>query len=438
MKQALSYLNGFHQHISSEALPQVIPKGQNSPQQVPYGLYAEQISGNAFTMPRHLNLHSWLYRIRPSVVHGQFQATNHLYLSGIPTDATCTPPTQMRWDPMPYPETASHFISGLKTFAANGSIDMQMGAAIHLYAANTSMETEYFYNADGEFLIVPQEGELLFKTEFGLLDVKPGEIILIPRGIKFQVELLSERARGYVCENFGCPFRLPERGIIGANGLASERDFQSPVAAYEEKLGQFTLLVKFRGQLWQTDIQHSPLDVVAWHGNYLPCKYDLRLFNTINTVSFDHPDPSIYTVLTSPSHIPHTANVDFVIFPPRWMVAEHTFRLPYFHRNIMSEFMGLIDGTYDAKQSGFLPGGCSLHNCMSAHGPDEASFNAASTQSLSPEYYNDTLAFMFEAKQIWQLTPFAYHAPFKQKNYLASWENLKSHFKLNKIHSCAE
>lgn len=304
------------------------------------------------------------------------------------------------------------------------------GAAIHLYAATTSMQRNYFYNADGDFLIVPQEGSLLFKTEMGMLHVSPGEIIVIPRGIKFQVELISEKARGYVLENFGAPFRLPDLGVIGANGLANPRDFKAPVAAYEDEQNDFTLITKFQGRLWSAPIQHSPLDVVAWHGNYAPYKYDLRLFNTLNSVSYDHPDPSIFTVLTSPSAIPGVANVDFVIFPSRWMVASDTFRPPYFHRNIMSEYMGLIHGKYDAKQTGFLPGGGSLHNCMSAHGPDAEAYQQAVSTTLKPEFYEDTLAFMFECRQVWRLTSAAYHSPQRQKNYQACWSGLSANFKV--------
>ena len=197
---------------------------------------------------------------------------------------------------------------------------------------------------------------------------------MIPRGIKFRVDLPDGASRGYICESYGAPFRLPELGAIGANGLANARDFLAPVAAFEDLDADCRIVAKFLGKLWVAEIDHSPLDVVAWHGNYAPYKYDLARFNCINTVSFDHPDPSIYTVLTSPS------GVDFAIFPPRWLVAEHTFRPPWFHRNLMNEFMGLIFGKYDAKAEGFLPGGASLHNCMSGHGPDAETYERASTR----------------------------------------------------------
>lgn len=425
---SLSYLSGLHNYFETEAIANTLVRGRNSPQKVPHGLYAEQLSGSAFTAARHVNFSSWLYRIRPSVMHSDFRLLASTAFKGAPFNSASTPPTQMRWSPLPYPKVNCDFIQSLFTLAGNGSHETQLGAAIHLYAANQSMVDEYFYNADGDLLIIPQEGRLRLHTEFGLLIVEPGEICVIPRGIKFQVFLLNEKARGYVCENYGSPFRLPELGVIGANGLANPRDFLAPTAAFQNKTGQFKLIAKFQGVLWEADITHSPLDVVAWRGNYAPYKYDLALFNTINSVSFDHPDPSIFTVLTSPSSSPMVANVDFVIFPPRWMVATDTFRPPYYHRNIMSEYMGLIKGTYDAKETGFVPGGGSLHNCMSAHGPDAPAYHKATTASLQPEYYDNTLAFMLESKQVWQLTPAALNADFRQKNYLTCWKDLKPNF----------
>lgn len=432
-KTELAYQQGLGNHFESEALANVLQRGRNSPQKVAYGLYAEQLSGAAFTAPRHTNLHSWLYRMHPSVLHGEFTRRPQTFLTGAPATTEYTPPTQMRWDPLPMPNTKTNFIDGLVTLAGNGSIDMQTGAAIHLYACNDNMPECYFYNADGEFLIVPQQGTLRFKTEFGVLEVVPSEIAVIPRGVKFQVDLLDSEARGYICENFGTPFRLPELGLIGANGLAHARDFQIPTACYESRQGSFKLIAKFQGSLWQADLKHSPLDVVAWHGCYVPYKYDLNLFNPINTVRHDHPDPSIFTVLTSPSNTPGVANIDFVIFPPRWMVAEDTFRPPYFHRNVMSEYMGLITGTYDAKVNSFVPGGGSLHNCMSPHGPDAEAYHQAIERPLKPEYYDHTMAFMFESKQVWRVTPFAYESNFRQKSYLRCWEGLKSNFEGEKI-----
>ncbi len=424
----VAYLSGFGSHFETESLPGALPKGQNSPQRAPYGLYAEQLSGSAFTAPRGENLRSWVYRMRPSVMHSPFEIYHQAQFGG-PT-ATNTPPSpdQMRWDPLRPPEGQTDFIDGLKTWVVSGELKTQTGSAVHLYACNLSMTDRFFYNADGELLIVPQLGGLRLLTEFGVLEAKPSEILVVPRGIKFQVRLLEAEAKGYVCENFGAPLRLPELGPIGANGLANPRDFLYPTASYSEANGSFKLIAKYQDFLWSAKLNHSPLDVVAWHGNYAPYKYDLTKFQTINTVSFDHPDPSIFTVLTSPSERSGTANVDFVIFPPRWMVAENTFRPPYFHRNIMSEFMGLIHGVYDAKEKGFVPGGSSLHNCMSAHGPEASVFEKASTVELKPQYVGQTLAFMFESRYPYAATSVSLSSPLRQTDYLDCWKTLKCGF----------
>jgi homogentisate 1,2-dioxygenase len=349
-------------------------------------------------------------------------------LRSAPFREVAMPPNQMRWNPLPIPGEDTDFVMGLVTLGGNGDPAMQDGVGIHLYAANASMHDRFFYNADGEMLILPQQGNLLLSTELGILDVAPGELAVIPRGIKFRVELPDGSARGYVCENYGQPFRLPELGPIGANGLANSRDFLAPVAAFEDREGSFEVIAKFLGRLWRAEIDHSPLDIVAWHGNYAPYKYDMARFNCINTVSFDHPDPSIFTVLTAPSGITGVANVDFVIFPPRWMVAEHTFRPPWFHRNMMNEFMGLIRGLYDAKAEGFVPGGASLHNCMSGHGPDAETFERASNAELKPQYIDGTLAFMFETRLPVQLTRFALESKILQHEYYECWQSLKKNF----------
>lgn len=423
-----NYQSGFGNEFATEALAGSLPIGQNSPQQVAHGLYAEQLSGSAFTAPRAENRRSWLYRIRPGSLHQPFvQVASGLLQSG-PFDAHATSPNQLRWDPFPLPSTPTDFIAGLMTIAGNGSPDSQSGIAIHVYAANRAMQDRYFYNADGEMLIVPQQGGLTLRTEMGILDVAPGDIAVLPRGVRFTVELPDGVARGYVCENYGALLRLPELGPIGANGLANARDFLAPVAAFEDREGAFTLLAKFGGKLWSAGITHSPLDVVAWHGNYTPYKYNLAHFNAMNSVSFDHADPSIFTVLTSPSGSAGTANVDFVIFPPRWMVAEHTFRPPWFHRNLMSEYMGLIHGVYDAKAEGFLPGGGSLHNCMSGHGPDATTFEAASKMALVPHKQDQTLAFMFESRWLIRPTQSAMTAPQLQADYWQCWQGLQKHF----------
>jgi homogentisate 1,2-dioxygenase len=427
----LHYQSGFGNEFASEALPGALPVGRNSPQKVAYGLYAEQLSGTPFTAPRHQNRRSWFYRIRPSVVHNPNERIDNRLLRSTPFDEVEPTPSQLRWSPLPIPSEPTDFIEGIVTVAGNGNAEMHAGVAIHFYAANRSMTDRFFYNADGEMLIVPQHGRLLIGTEFGILDVGPMEICVIQRGIKFRVELPDGDARGYICENYGAGFRLPDLGPIGANGLANPRDFQTPVAAYEDREGDFRMIGKFQGNLWSAEIGHSPLDVVAWHGNYAPYKYDLRHFNTINTVSFDHPDPSIFTVLSAPSEIPGTANCDFVIFPPRWMVAENTFRPPWFHRNFMNEFMGLIHGEYDAKAEGFLPGGASLHNCMSGHGPDAATHEKMTTADLKPVKIQDTMAFMFETRFVCRTTRFAMESDIRQPDYFEVWQGLGKKFDPN-------
>ncbi len=420
------YQTGFSNEFASEAVAGALPVGQNSPQRAPLGLYAEQFSGTPFTAPRHQNRRAWLYRIRPSVTHRPFEPHDAGRIRGRFDEADTTP-NQLRWDPFPIVD--GDFIDGLTTICGNGDPAVNSGIAVHVYGATRSMTDRFFYDADGELLLVPQQGTLDLRTELGNLTAAPGEIAVIPRGTKFRVELPDGPSRGYVCENFGALFRLPDLGLIGANGLANPRDFGTPVAAFEDRDGEFELVAKFLGKLWRAPIDHSPLDVVAWHGNYAPYRYDLRRFNTVNSVSFDHIDPSIFTVLTSPSEVAGTANVDFVIFPPRWMVAEHTFRPPYFHRNIMNEYMGLIFGVYDAKAEGFVPGGGSLHNCMSGHGPDAATFEKASDAPLEPQYLGDTLAFMFETRFVLRPTQLALDAPQLQREYFECWQGLKKHFR---------
>ena len=417
---ALNYLSGFGNEFATETLPGALPVGQNSPQRAPYGLYAEQMSGTAFTAPRGANQRSWLYRIRPAAIHEPFRALGHCHIESR-FDGVATPPNQLRWDPLPLPTAPTDFIDGLVTMAGNGDPAGMSGCGIHLYAANRSMTDRYFYNADGELLIVPQQGRLRLLTELGRIDIEPQEIAIIPRGLRFRVELVDGTARGYVCENYGAALRLPDLGPIGSNGLANARDFLAPVAAYENTERPCRIVNKFLGHFWESQQQHSPLDVVAWHGNLAPCKYDLANFMAIGTVSYDHPDPSINTVLTSGTDTPGVANCDFVIVPPRWLVAEDTFRPPWFHRNVMSEFMGLIRGVYDAKAEGFVPGGASLHNCMLAHGPDAATFEKASAADLAPHRLVDTMAFMFESRHIFRPTAQALAAPHLQADYDHVW-----------------
>ncbi len=416
------YVTGFGNHVATEAVRGALPIGRNSPQRAPFGLYAEQLSGSAFTAPRSENKRSWLYRLRPTAQHPAFTPyAGAVHLKSAPFGNTPPSPNRLRWDPLPWPAAGTDWLDGLVSYGGTGSVAEQTGVGIHCYAATADMERAFF-SADGELLVVPQEGALSITTEFGRIDVAPLSIALIPRGVRFRVALTDGRARGYVCENYGAPFRLPDLGPIGANGLANPRDFETPVAWYEDVDTPCTVVQKFQGGLWTTTLDHSPFDVVAWHGNLAPCRYDLTRFNTINTVSFDHPDPSIFTVLTAPSDTPGTANCDFVIFPPRWMVAEGTFRPPWFHRNVMSEFMGLIAGEYDAKEGGgFVPGGASLHNQMNGHGPDQATYDKASTADLKPHKITGTMAFMFETRHVVRTTAWASATPTMQLDYDDVW-----------------
>ena len=426
-----TYQRGFGNEFASEALPGALPQGRNSPQRVPLNLYAELISGTAFTAPRHENRRTWLYRRQPSVVSGRYRpyAQPH-WRTGADRNALLLP-EPLRWHPFAIPDAPCDFIDGMHTLAANGDAALQTGVAAHVYLANRSMQRRAFVNADAEMLLVPQQGRLRLVTEMGVLDVKPGEVALLPRGVVFRVELQGDGgepegpSRGYVCENYGAHFRLPELGPIGSNGLANARDFQAPTAAFESTAGAYEIVKKFGGRLWSAVMDHSPFNVVAWHGNLTPVKYDTANFMAIGSISFDHPDPSIFTVLTSPSDTPGTANCDFVIFPPRWLVMEDTFRPPWYHRNLMSEFMGLVHGEYDAKPEGFKPGGASLHNAMVPHGPDKEAFDRASRAALQPHKLDHTLAFMFESRYCFVPTDYAMTSASLDARYADCWAGLQ-------------
>ncbi len=417
-----NYQTGFGNHFATEAVKGALPVGRNSPQRPAYGLYAEQFSTTAFTAPRAENRRSWLYRLRPAASHPPFEPFDMApRLISAPLHGGAVNPNRLRWSPLAIPDAPTDWLDGLTSYAVNGDVGTGAGIGVHLYAANCSMDQRAAQFSDGELLIVPQQGALAITTELGRMDVPPGHIALIPRGMRFSVTL-DGPSRGYVCENYGAPFRLPDLGPIGSNGLANPRDFETPLAWFEDRNGEYELIQKFQGHLWRTVLDHSPFDVVAWHGNSAPCRFDLARFNTIGTVSFDHPDPSIFTVLTSPSDQPGTANCDFVIFPPRWMVAEDTFRPPWFHRNVMSEFMGLIHGIYDAKEGGgFEPGGASLHNQMNGHGPDADSAKKAMEAKLAPVKLDETLAFMFESRWVLRPAPTAMSAPELQGDYDDCW-----------------
>jgi homogentisate 1,2-dioxygenase len=419
MQPNARYMTGFGGHFETEAVEGALPEGRNSPQRPAYGLYAEQLSGSAFTAPRAENRRSWLYRMRPTADHRPYSAYQNAPLFGAVQDHASLAPNRLRWDPAEDLPVGTDFVDGLVTMLHARSPEDLEGGALHLYRADRSMGSRVFCNADGELLIIPHAGAVELQTELGRLELGPGYIAVVPRGIKFRVDPLAGLARGYVAENYGLPFRLPDLGPIGSNGLANSRDFETPVAWFEDRAGPIEVVQKFLGALWVTELDHSPLDVVAWHGNLAPYRYELSRFNTIGTVSFDHPDPSIFTVLTSPSNVHGRANADFVIFPPRWMVAEDTFRPPWFHRNVMSEAMGLIHGAYDAKADGFAPGGLSLHNMMSGHGPDLESWRKASEAELRPHKIDGTMAFMVETCWPWRPTHFALERA--QPDYDEAW-----------------
>ena len=424
------YQSGFGNEYASEAVPGALPQGRNNPQRGPLDLYTELISGTAFTAPRHENRRTWLYRRQPSVVSGRYQPYAQPHWTTGADREIALPPEPLRWHPQPLDGAeGADFIDGMHTIAANGDAESQVGIGSLMYLAGRSMERRAFVNADGEMLLVPQQGRLVITTELGVLDVKPGEIAVLPPGMAFKVALPDGLSRGYVCENYGAHFRLPELGPIGSNGLANARDFQAPVAAFETEEGGYEIVKKFGGRFWQAPMKQSPFNVVAWHGNLSPVKYDTAHFMVIGSISFDHPDPSIFTVLTSPSDTPGTANCDFVIFPPRWMVMENTFRPPWFHRNLMSEFMGLVLGEYDAKPGGFKPGGASLHNCMVPHGPDEEAFDKATRADLKPHKLDNTLAFMFESRYRFIPTNFALKSSALDTDYADCWAGLKDQFK---------
>ncbi len=431
----VGYMSGFGNSFETEALQGALPIGRNSPQKINYGLYAEQLSGSPFTAPQATNQRSWLYRIRPTVRHTErFAKVDPGLIRTAPErEDSELALGQLRWSPTPIPQDKQlTFVTGLQTMTTAGDAEAMSGMAAHVLLVTQSMTREHFFDADGELLVVAQQGKLRFRTEFGVIDIEPGEVCIVPRGVIFRVELIDGPARGYVCENYGGAFTLPDRGPIGANCLANPRDFHTPVAAYEDVEEMCTLFVKWGGELWKTQVPHSPLDVVAWHGNYAPYKYDLRRFSPVNAVLFDHPDPSIFTVMTSPSETAGTANVDFVIFPERWSVAENTFRPPWYHRNIMSEFMGLVYGVYDAKPEGFVPGGMSLHNTMLPHGPDKDAFEHASNTELKPVKLANTLAFMFETRFRQRVTRHAATLATRQDNYIDVWSGLNKHFNPNK------
>ena len=430
----VKYMSGFGNDFASEdpQCPNSLPKGQNNPQKCPYGLYAEQLSGSAFTCPRFANRRSWLYRILPSVKHYPFKPYKQVYGSLHNNWKESEPnPNQLRWKPFAILEDEHDFVDGIYTVCGAGDVCSRNGTAVYVYTCNQSMKNRALYNSDGDFLIVPQQGDMSITTEFGIICISPGEICVIQQGIRFSVQV-SGPSRGYMLEIFGTHFELPNLGPIGANGLANPRDFLTPVAHFEELHDKFSIISKYQGRLFEAEQDHSPFDVVAWHGNYAPYKYDLSNFMAVNSVTFDHPDPSIFTVLTAQTTRPGVALADFVVFPPRWSVHEHTFRPPYYHRNCMSEFMGIIKGSYEAKAAS-LPGSATLHSMMTPHGPDVTCFEKATAQEQRPEFIGKgSIAFMFESSLSLALTKWGNETcGCLDKDYYKCWQGLKPHFNIN-------
>ena len=415
------YQTGFGNELESEAVAGALPLGQNSPQQHPLGLFSELISGTTFSAPRALNRRTYLFRVRPSVIHGRFVPTAHpTFLTpplGLPPS-----PNQLRWDPWPMPSDPTDFLDGIATICGNGAPSGQQGMAIHVYRANRPMTDRFFVNADGEMLLIPDRGGLEVATEMGRMEVHPGELALVPRGVRFRADPIDADARGFICENYGLPFRLPELGLIGSNGLANAADFQIPEAAFEVREQPCTLINKFDGHFWSAALPHSPLDVVAWRGSYVPYKFDMRRFVAMGTATVDHPDPSIFCALTSPSDDVLGGNADLMVLPPRWAVAEHSFRPPGFHRNCVAEFLAIVVGQHEAKASGFQPGGTSLHNHWAAHGPDAETYELGRVASQAPRKIDGSLVFMIETRRPLQLSPMAAEAPQLQPSYADGWQ----------------
>lgn len=416
-----SYLSGFGNEHATEALPGALPVGRNSPQKLPYGLYAEQVNGSAFTVPRSENQRSWLYRIYPTAAAQGAWARTHNERLDESDEPLETSPERCRWRPWTAEVGEIDFVDGLFRLCQSGGARERRGMSLYVYAANRSMRNRVFSSVDGELIILPQQGSIRVRTEMGNLRVEPGEMVLLPRGIRFSVELQGDACKGFVCENLGMAFRLPERGLIGANGLANARDFLAPVAAYEVDDTRFESIAKFGGRIWSSTLSRTPFDVVAWHGTYAPFKYDMRRFNAVHSVSYDHTDPSVFTALTSPSGIAGVANVDFAVLPPRWIVANETFRPPYYHRNIMSEIVVSLRGAPESRGTEYHVGSCHVHNAMAPHGPDPEILQKASNAPLAPRW-EDTLMVMFESFLPYGVPREAAQARDRDTNYESNWD----------------
>lgn len=417
----LKYMTGFGNEFETEALPNALPVGQNSPQKPAYGLYSELFSATTFPAPRARNRRTYMFRIHPSVQAPKYSRIDNSLIATPPFDTVPTP-NNMRWDAFEIGGEDADFIDGLATICGVGGPIAQSGMAMHIYRVTRSMSDRVFTNNDGEMIVMPQQGALRFVTELGVLEAAPGAIVILPKGIRFRVELPEGPARGFVCENFSQAFHLPELGLIGSNGLANAADFYAPVAAYEDRNTPCELVQKYAGNLWATELPYSPLDVVAWRGNCAPMLYDAEKFVALGTATVDHPDPSIFCALTSGGDAVLGPNVDMLILPPRWLVAEHSFRPPGFHRNCVCEMVALIKGRHQGKTGGFGPGGFSIHNNFAPHGPDVNTVQMAREEELKPMKLEGTLAFLFETRFPLAVTPFAHEAKENQADVVAMWQ----------------
>lgn len=422
-----SYQPGFGNEFATEAVAGALPVGQNSPQRPPLGLVSELVSGTAFVAPRALNRRSYLFRIRPSTnAHPLLPVSFPNFQT--PPLAVDPQPGAMRWSTLNDKIAGKDFLDGLLTHCGNGSPRTQNGMAVHIYNASEPMTGRAFVNSDGEMLIIPQTGKLVITTELGIMDIQPGELALIPKGMKMKVDPVSGPAYGFMCENYGLPFVLPDLGLIGSHGLANAIDFETPVAAFEDNEEPTELIQKFCGSFWETKLEYSVFDVVAWRGNWAPCKYDMMKFNTMGSISYDHPDPSIFCALTSSSDAVAGGNVDFMILPPRWIVAEHSFRPPGFHRNSVSEFLALVKGAHESRSSNFPPGSISLHNCWTPHGPDTETLEQARTAELQPQRVDDALVFMLETRFPLEMSSAAFESDKRQRDCTNGWAGFTKRF----------
>ncbi|KAH9874017.1 hypothetical protein IAQ61_004645 [Plenodomus lingam] len=441
-----NYQAGWGNRHQSEVIPGTLPVAQNNPQEVRFGLYTEGITYSAFAAPRAHNYSTYMYRCRPAAAHNgyvPFESKSNIqncFLSLNPKVATL--PEQAEWRPFPLPkeEEKIDFANGLHTLAGSGDPNIREGLALYVYMINSSMERRAFCNADGDFLICAQLGTLDIVTEMGKIFLQPGEICVIQRGIRFCMNLAPDTkvARGYITEVWGSMWELPDLGPLGGHGLANPRDFLYPVAAIDDNLHvDWQIVNKINGELVAIQQDHSPFDLVAWHGNVVPYKYDLTKFSSQNSTSIDHTDPSIFTVLTAKSRDPLTPLADFLWFGPRWDVATNTFRLPYFHRNSASEFLACLYGQGLGRSDDFQPGGGSFEGGHTPHGGFHEGYQHGMRihESQPEKILTEQLTIMIESSRLFLWTEWARKGcgviDEHGTNYKV-WEALPDRFSANK------